>query len=78
MRVLQVPQTRVEQVLEERARELGVEIRRGHGLTTLRQDDDAVSLDIRGPEGAYWMRTRYLDPRPDGPDASGRGHHRHA
>ncbi|MFG2476317.1 FAD-dependent monooxygenase [Streptomyces fagopyri] len=60
MHVLQVPQTRVEQVLEERARELGVEIRRGHALTALRQDDDAVTLDIRGPEGAYRTRTRYL------------------
>lgn len=60
MHMIQVPQTRVEQVLEERARELGVEIRRGHGLTALRQDEDAVTLDIRGPEGAYRMRTRYL------------------
>ncbi|MFB8271266.1 FAD-dependent monooxygenase [Streptomyces sp. NPDC055955] len=57
---LQVPQAHIEQVLEERARELGVEIRRGHELTALHQDDDAVTLDIRAPQGAYRTRTRYL------------------
>ncbi|MGW3417783.1 FAD-dependent monooxygenase [Streptomyces phaeochromogenes] len=60
MHVLQVPQARIEQVLEERARELGVEIRRGHELTVLDPDGDAVTLDIHGPQGAYRMRTRYL------------------
>lgn len=60
LHALQVPQARIEQVLEERARELGVEIRRGHELTALHQDDDAVTLDIRAPEGAYRIRTRYL------------------
>ncbi|MFC9295013.1 FAD-dependent monooxygenase [Streptomyces sp. NPDC057011] len=60
MHVLQVPQVRIEQVLEERARELGVEIRRGHEVTALDQDDETVTLDVHGPEGAYRMRTRYL------------------
>lgn len=60
LHTLQVPQARIEQVLEERARELGVEIRRGHELTALHQDDDAVTLDIRAPQGAYRIRTRYL------------------
>ncbi|WP_326822566.1 FAD-dependent monooxygenase [Streptosporangium sp. NBC_01756] len=57
---LPVPQRRVEQVLEERAIELGVEIRRGHELTGLSQDDDAVTADIAGPTGSYRLRTRYL------------------
>lgn len=60
LHALQVPQARIEQVLEERARQLGVEIRRGHELTALHQDDDAVTLDIRAPQGAYRIRTRYL------------------
>ncbi|WP_327580049.1 FAD-dependent monooxygenase [Streptomyces sp. NBC_00145] len=60
LHALQVPQARIEQVLEERARELGVEIRRGHELTALHEDDDAVTLDIRAPQGAYRVRTRYL------------------
>ncbi|MFE5176490.1 FAD-dependent monooxygenase [Streptomyces sp. NPDC056634] len=60
LHALQVPQARIEQVLEERARELGVEIRLGHELTTLHQDDDTVTLDVRAPQGAYRIRTRYL------------------
>lgn len=55
-----VPQRRVEQVLEERAIELGAEIRRGHELTGLTQDADGVTVDIAGPTGPYQMRARYL------------------
>ncbi|MBE3014340.1 FAD-dependent monooxygenase [Microbispora sp. NEAU-D428] len=57
---LPVPQRRIEQVLEERALELGVEIRRGHELTGLSQDEDGVTAEIAGPEGPYRLRTRYL------------------
>ncbi|TLP62403.1 FAD-dependent monooxygenase [Microbispora triticiradicis] len=57
---LAVPQRRVEQVLEERARELGVEILRGHELTGLAQDEDGVTVEIAGPEGPYTLRTRFL------------------
>lgn len=57
---LPVPQRRIEQVLEERAVELGVEIRRGHELTGLSQDDEAVTIEIAGPEGPYHLRTRFL------------------
>ncbi|MFE0386431.1 FAD-dependent monooxygenase [Streptomyces bungoensis] len=60
LHALRVPQARVEQVLEEHARELGVEIRRGHELTALHQDGDAVTLVIRAPQGTYRLRTRYL------------------
>lgn len=57
---LPVPQARLVQVLAERAAELGVEVRRGHELTGLVQDDEAVTLTIGGPGGAYELRTRYL------------------
>ncbi|MGW0484587.1 FAD-dependent monooxygenase [Nonomuraea sp. NPDC003214] len=57
---LPVPQRRIEQVLEERAIELGVEIRRGHELTGLAQDGDAVTADVAGPDGTYQVRARYL------------------
>ncbi|MEV7968216.1 FAD-dependent monooxygenase [Sphaerisporangium sp. NPDC088356] len=57
---LPVPQRRVEQVLEERATELGVEIRRGHELTGLSQDDDGVTAEVNGTTGPYRLRTRYL------------------
>ncbi|WP_433356594.1 FAD-dependent monooxygenase [Microtetraspora malaysiensis] len=57
---LHVPQRRIEQVLEERAVELGVEIRRGHELTGLTQDDVGVHADVSGPDGPYRLRARYL------------------
>ncbi|GLW98561.1 FAD-dependent monooxygenase [Microtetraspora sp. NBRC 16547] len=57
---LPVPQRRIEQVLEEHAVELGVEIRRGHELTGLAQETDAVTVDVAGPAGSYRLRARYL------------------
>ncbi|GAA3844905.1 FAD-dependent monooxygenase [Sphaerisporangium flaviroseum] len=57
---LQVPQRRVEQVLEERATELGVEIRRGHELTGLSQEGDGVTVEVTGPTGLYRLRACYL------------------
>lgn len=50
---LPVPQRRIVQVLEERALELGVEIRRGHRLTGVTQDDDAVTVEVEvAPSGS--------------------------
>lgn len=57
---LPVPELKTVQVLEERARELGVDIRRGHEFTGLTQDDDGVTLTVLGPEGQYELRTRYV------------------
>ena len=53
-------QTRTERLLEERAQEFGVEIRRGHQVTAVRQDADGVEADVTGPEGSYTLRGRYL------------------
>ena len=58
--LLPVPQRRLEEVLQERALELGVEIRRGHSLTGLSQDADAVTIEVAGPDGPYELTTRYL------------------
>src|SRR5579863_3283551 len=58
--ILTVPQRRLEKVLEARLAELGGTVRRGHELIALSQDDDAVTLDARGPGGAYQLRARYL------------------
>ncbi|WP_329258170.1 FAD-dependent monooxygenase [Actinoallomurus sp. NBC_01490] len=60
MFILPIPQRRLEELLEERARELGVEIRRGHELTTLRQTADEVTAEIAGPEGGYALTARFL------------------
>ncbi|MGY1497623.1 FAD-dependent monooxygenase [Streptomyces sp. QTS52] len=57
---LMVPQSRTEELLEERAAELGVDIRRGHALTGLTQDDDAVTAEITGPDGTYTLSAGYL------------------
>ncbi|WP_344893314.1 FAD-dependent monooxygenase [Streptosporangium longisporum] len=55
-----VPQARVTQVLTERARELGVEIRHGHELTGLSQDGEAVTATVTGPRGTYRLPARHL------------------
>jgi 2-polyprenyl-6-methoxyphenol hydroxylase-like FAD-dependent oxidoreductase len=58
--LLPVPQVRIEQVLQERALELGVEIRRGHELAGFAQDADAVTVQISGPDGSYELQAQYL------------------
>ncbi|HET6988900.1 MAG TPA: FAD-dependent monooxygenase [Kribbella sp.] len=58
--MLPVPQRRIEQVLQERALELGAEIRRSHELIALAQDADSVTVEISGPDGPYQLRARYL------------------
>src|ERR1700691_1628901 len=60
LHILSVPQRRLERVLEQRLAELGGTVRRGHELTALSQDDDAVTLDALGPDGAYQLRARDL------------------
>jgi 2-polyprenyl-6-methoxyphenol hydroxylase-like FAD-dependent oxidoreductase len=58
--MLPVPQPRLVQILAERAAEFGVEVRRGHRLADLAQDDEAVTATVAGPDGTYRIRTRYL------------------
>lgn len=58
--LLGVPQLRIEEVLQERALELGVEIRRGHELTGLSQTAEQVTAQISGPDGDYKLQTQYF------------------
>ncbi|GAA3143849.1 2-polyprenyl-6-methoxyphenol hydroxylase-like FAD-dependent oxidoreductase [Kribbella aluminosa] len=58
--LLQTPQARIEEVLQERALELGAEIRRGHELLGFTQDADGVTVSLSGADGEYQLRTRYL------------------
>ena len=60
MHLLLLPQPRLQGVLEELARELGAEIRRGHEVVGLSQDDAAVAADVRGPDGQHRVTARYL------------------
>ncbi|MEV0093884.1 FAD-dependent monooxygenase [Streptomyces sp. NPDC050738] len=57
---LPVPQAQIVRVLEERATELGVEIRRGHQVTGLVQDESAVTVDVAGPEETYRLQARHV------------------
>ena len=60
MRAVHLPQPRLERLLGEHARELGAGIRRGHEVAGVSQDDATVAADVRGPDGSYLVRARYL------------------
>ncbi|WP_404953431.1 monooxygenase [Streptomyces sp. 147326] len=53
-------QARTEALLEERARELGVEILRGHTVAGMRQDPAGVEVDVCGPGGEATMTAAYV------------------
>jgi 2-polyprenyl-6-methoxyphenol hydroxylase-like FAD-dependent oxidoreductase len=58
--VVPARQAQVEQVLEAWAKELGADIRRGHQLLGLSQDQEAVTAQVCGPQGDYRLRARWL------------------
>jgi 2-polyprenyl-6-methoxyphenol hydroxylase-like FAD-dependent oxidoreductase len=60
MQALPLPQPRLERVLDELARELGAEIRRGQEVVGLSQDDATVTADVRGADGPDRVTARYL------------------
>ncbi|MEU7219337.1 FAD-dependent monooxygenase [Nocardia iowensis] len=60
MRALPLPQLEIERLLGEHARELDADIRRGHEVTGVSQDDATVTADVRGPDGSYRVTARYL------------------
>ncbi|MFJ8795145.1 monooxygenase [Streptomyces sp. NPDC102462] len=55
-----IPQARTEALLAERARELGVEILRGHEVVAVSQDGDGVKVQVRGPGGVDSVHARYV------------------
>jgi 2-polyprenyl-6-methoxyphenol hydroxylase-like FAD-dependent oxidoreductase len=60
MEALPLPQPQLERVLDDFARELGAEIRRGLEVVGFSQDDATVSADVRGPDGPDRVTARYL------------------
>ncbi|MFE7527145.1 FAD-dependent monooxygenase [Kitasatospora sp. NPDC057542] len=60
LHALPVPQHRIEEVLEERARALGITVRHGHELTGFAQDEAGVTVELSGPAGPERLRARYL------------------
>jgi 2-polyprenyl-6-methoxyphenol hydroxylase-like FAD-dependent oxidoreductase len=57
---LGIPQTRVEEVLEARARELGVTILRGHDVRSFTQDAAGVTTVVHNGQFGRTVRARYL------------------
>ena len=60
MEVLPLPQPQLERVLDDFARELGAETRRGQEVVGLSQDDVAVTADVRGSDGPTRVTAKYL------------------
>ncbi|MCO1580433.1 FAD-dependent monooxygenase [Crossiella sp. SN42] len=60
MHALPLPQARLERVLEDHALGLDTEIRRGHEVLGVRQDEGGVTAEVRGPDGPYEVRGKYL------------------
>jgi 2-polyprenyl-6-methoxyphenol hydroxylase-like FAD-dependent oxidoreductase len=58
--LLRLPQPQIERLLDERAREVGAEIRRGHDVVGLSQDDTSVTAEVRTADGQYRVTARYL------------------
>ncbi|MEU5656342.1 FAD-dependent monooxygenase [Streptomyces sp. NPDC047737] len=56
---LALPQARTEELLEERALAAGADIRRGHRVTGLTQDEGEVTVRATGPQGPYTLRAAY-------------------
>ncbi|MER5950803.1 FAD-dependent monooxygenase [Streptomyces sp. NPDC001904] len=54
------PQYKIEEMLEKRALELGVHLRRGSELTALTDTGDTVTATVRGPQGTEECTARYL------------------
>ncbi|WP_233262257.1 FAD-dependent monooxygenase [Vitiosangium sp. GDMCC 1.1324] len=55
-----LPQLVTEMLLEQRARELGVDVRRGHEVRELRQDADGVELTGTAGGQSFRCRSRYV------------------
>lgn len=60
MRAMLLPQPRLEGLLAERAIERGAGVLRGHGVVGLDQDEDAVTVSVRGADGPYEVAAQFL------------------
>lgn len=60
MYALRMPQPRLVRLLEKRARDLGVDLRWGHGLVGLHQGSESVALTVSSPEREYGIAAGYV------------------
>lgn len=54
------PQVRTEELLEQYAHAAEADIRRGHTVTGLAQNDESVTVEVEGPGGQYQIQAQYL------------------
>ena len=55
-----VPQQALERMLGERARALGIDVRRGYEAIDFRDAGDRVDVEVLGPDGAFTITCAYL------------------
>ncbi|PYI65378.1 hypothetical protein CVV68_18265 [Arthrobacter livingstonensis] len=60
LRILPIPQRRLEQLLEARARASGVDIRRGHAVTGFHDDGEGVLVEVASGPGGYTLDAGFL------------------
>jgi 2-polyprenyl-6-methoxyphenol hydroxylase-like FAD-dependent oxidoreductase len=60
LRALFIQQAVTEEVLNDYARELGVQVRRGRELAAVEQDAEGVNVQFDGPQGPGGLRARYV------------------
>ncbi|MFE3988244.1 FAD-dependent monooxygenase [Nocardia tengchongensis] len=60
LQAMHLPQPKLEQLLDDWSTELGAEVRRGHEVTALEQDDATVTVDVHGPDGEYRLTASYV------------------
>ncbi len=58
--MLVLPQSRTEERFAERAVEMGAELRLGHRVTGVDQDDAGAEVAVDGPDGAYGERAQFV------------------
>jgi 2-polyprenyl-6-methoxyphenol hydroxylase-like FAD-dependent oxidoreductase len=60
LRVLPIPQRRLEELLERHARELGATIRRGHAVAGCHDDGGRVRVNVTSQDGGYTVDAQFL------------------
>ncbi|MDT5012873.1 MAG: hypothetical protein QOH57_4490 [Mycobacterium sp.] len=60
MYALMLPQPKLVRLLDQRARDLGVQVRWGHEFTDLQSGSDGVAVTVTAPEGVYTLDAAFL------------------
>ena len=60
LRILPIPQRRLEGLLADRALESGADIRRGHAVTGFSDDGDRVTAEVGSGDGSYRIDASFL------------------